>query len=87
MSPLIWLATAGLAATGAYLVGGPAWRSSREREARDTNAERYLAWRGRAPRGSVPRERLTPIERRRLALAAGLGLVAVVALVAFFVAS
>ncbi|HEY6607897.1 MAG TPA: hypothetical protein VI277_01765 [Candidatus Limnocylindria bacterium] len=81
---MTWLVIAGIAAAGAYLVGWPAWRSSRERGARDTNAERYLAWRGRAPRESVPRERWTPAERRRLILAAALGLVALVALVAFF---
>jgi hypothetical protein len=89
MPPLVWLAFAVLAAAGAYLVGWPAWRAYRSREARDLNAERYLAWRGRAPRGrqSSTREGMTGEERRRLLAAAALGAAALAALVAFFVTS
>ena len=39
-----------VAGVAAYLVGWPAWQAYRAREARDTNTERYLAWRGRADR-------------------------------------
>jgi hypothetical protein len=89
MTPLVWLAAALVAAGGAYLVGWPAVESRRARKARDLNAERYLAWRGRArerpPSGAA--EALTADERRRLVFGAALGAVAVTALVAFFVAS
>lgn len=89
MAPLVWLAVAIGAAIGAYVVGWPAWTSSRSRQARDLNAERYLAWRGRAPRGTRPpvREGLTGEERRRLVIGALLAAVAVAGLVAFFVTS
>jgi hypothetical protein len=84
--PWLLLLGALLAAAGAYLVGWPAWTSYRQREARDLNAERYLAWRGRAsPPGSGSlNEGLTGAERRNLWLAAGLGAVALACLVAFF---
>lgn len=89
LNPLLWLAVSLLAAGGAYLVGWPALRGYRAREARDLNAERYLAWRGRArprsPAGST-REGMTRDERRRIALGAALGSVALIALVAFFLA-
>jgi len=81
-----WLIGAAGACAGAYLLGWPAWTSYRAREARDLNAERYLAWRGRADRtgaGSTG-EGLTGEERRRLWLAAALGLAALACLVAFF---
>ena len=84
MPPLLWLAIAGIATAIAYLVAWPAWRSYRAREARDTNSERYLAWRGRAPRGTQTREGMTGEERRRVYAGAALGILAVVALVAFF---
>jgi hypothetical protein len=86
MSPLLWLVIAVAAAAGAYLVGWPAWRAYRAREARDLNAERYLQWRGRAsaPSGGSTREGMTGEERRRVYLAAGLAVLAVVAFVAFF---
>ncbi len=84
MSAIAWLVVAGLAAAGAYFVGWPAWQASRERDARASNAERYLAWRGRAPRGSVTREGWTREERRRIIVAAALGVLAIVAVVAFF---
>lgn len=83
---LLWLAAAVAAGAGAYLVGWPAWSQYRGREARDLNAERYLAWRGRASRpGTAPSgEGMTGEERRRLAMAAVLALAALACLVAFF---
>ena len=89
MIPVIWLAGAVLAGAAALAFAWPAWRTYRARESRDLNAERYLAWRGRAPRrgaGSMS-EGLTLAERRRLYLAAGIGLVAVVCLVLFLAVS
>ena len=89
MPPLVWLVVALAAALAAYMVGWPAWTSYRAREARDTNSERYLAWRGRAVRGQsrAPREGMTGEERRRIYLGGALAVVAAVALVAFFVTS
>lgn len=87
MPPLGWLVVALAAAAAAYLVGVPALGAYRAREARDTNSERYLAWRGRATRGPRMREGPTAEERRRMVIGAALTLVAVVALVAFFVTS
>ena len=89
MSPLIWLAVAVAAGVGAYVVGWPAWRSYRSRDAHDANAERYLAWRGRAVRGqpSRPTEGMTRDERRGVYLGAFLAMVAMVALIAFFTTS
>jgi hypothetical protein len=86
VTALLWLAGAVAAAVGAYLIGWPAWTGYRSREARDVNADRYLAWRGRAaPRHRPPpREGMTGEERRRLAMAAVLAVVSVVCLVAFF---
>jgi len=86
---LVWLAGALLAGGAALAVGWPAWRDYRARESRDLNAERYMAWRGRAPRGSASSmsEGMTLAERRRLYLAAGIGLLAVVCLAAFFAVS
>ena len=70
-------------------VGWPAWQGYRARETRDDNTERYLQWRGRADRRSSvsTREGMTGEERRRMYLGAALGIVAIVALVAFFVTS
>ena len=89
VSPLVWLIVTIAAAAGAYLVGWPAWRSYRSREARDLNTERYLAWRGRAPRGNRASvaEGLTGEERRRIYVGAALGVVAVVGLLVFFATS
>ena len=86
MPPIAWLAVAIAAGVGAYLVAWPAWVSYRAREARDLNADRYLAWRGRASRpSSVPtREGMTGEERRKVIVGAALAVVALVALVAFF---
>jgi hypothetical protein len=82
MSAWPWLAGAAIAATGAYLSGWPVWSAYRARLNRDTNAERYLAWRGRADRPVDPR--LTRRERQRLAVAALLALVAIFCVVGFF---
>jgi hypothetical protein len=89
MLALIWLGVAIVSAVVAYLVGRPAWASYRAREARDANVERYLAWRGKAPPpGSRrPSEGFTGEERRNLYAAGALGVVSVVALIAFFVTS
>lgn len=87
--PLLWLAVAIVAGVLAYLVAWPAWQSYRSREARDLNTERYLAWRGRAPRRSSgsASEGMTGEERRRVTIGLALGALAVIALIAFFVAS
>jgi hypothetical protein len=56
-----------------------------QREARDLNAERYNAWRGRAsPPGASLREGMTGAERNSLWLAGALALAAAACLVAFF---
>ena len=83
--PLLLLLAALLAGGAAWAVGWPAWRASRARLERDLNAERYLAWRGRASRGDAPRPGLTRGERLRLSAAAVLGAIGVACLVAFFV--
>ncbi|MDQ3690399.1 MAG: hypothetical protein M3406_10260 [Chloroflexota bacterium] len=89
MSPLIWLVAAVLAGSAGYLVAWPAWQSYRSRESRDLNAERYLAWRGRAVRreGRDLREGMTGEERRRIYAGVALLAAGAVALVAFFVTS
>lgn len=89
MSPLLWLVVALVAGVAAYLVAWPAWQGYRSRESRDLNAERYLAWRGRARRGprASTREGMTGEERRRIVMGAVLAAIAVAALVAFFVTS
>jgi hypothetical protein len=73
--PLAWLALSVVAGLTAYLVGWPAWQRYRQRETRDENAERYLAWRGRADRTprTTTREGMTGEERRRMYAGAGLG--------------
>ena len=90
MTPLVWLALAGGAAIAAYALGWPVLRSQRSRAAQDLNAERYLAWRGRArPTGarSAPRPALTADERRRLVIAGLAGVLAVAGLIAFLATS
>jgi hypothetical protein len=82
VSTWVWLLGAALAGAGSYLAGWPAWSASRARQSRDLNAERYLAWRGRAVRPVDTG--LTRAERQRLAAAALLALVAVFSLVGFF---
>jgi hypothetical protein len=82
VSSWAWLVAAVAAGAGSYLAGWRTWRDSRARQVRDLNAERYLAWRGRA---GPPAERgLTGAERRRLIVAGALALVAVFCLVGFF---
>jgi hypothetical protein len=82
MSAWPWLVGGAIAGAGAYFAGWPAWSAYRARMARDTNAERYLAWRGRADRPVDPS--LTHRERQRLVVAALLALVAAFCLVGFF---
>ncbi len=87
---MAWLWLIGTLGFGgaAYLVGWPVWTGYRGREARDLNAERYLAWRGRADRtASTTREGMTGEERRRLYIAAALAAAALVCLFAFFMSS
>jgi hypothetical protein len=63
-------------------IGLPAWRSWQARAASDRNTERYLAWRGRADRATAePGQGMTVNERRRIAVGAALGIVAIVCLV------
>jgi ABC-type histidine transport system ATPase subunit len=85
---IAWLAAAVIAGAVAFLVGSPALQASRARQRRDLNAERYLAWRGRASRGENGGPAgMSDGERRRLWIAAALAVGAAVCLVAFFVAS
>jgi hypothetical protein len=89
LTPLLWLLVAIVAAAVAYLVAWPAWQSYRARESRDLNTDRYLAWRGRAPRRSSTSvsEGMTGEERRRVFIGIALAALAVVALIAFFATS
>ena len=89
MPPLVWLIVALVAGAAGFLVGWPAWQSYRSRDARDLNAERYLAWRGRTVRGqqSSVREGMTGEERRRIYAGAALGVLGALALLGFFVTS
>ena len=89
MPPLAWLILAFVAGAAGYVTAWPAWQSYRSRDSRDLNAERYLAWRGRAVRGQSPRVRegMTGEERRRIVTGVGLGVVGVLALLAFFATS
>jgi len=89
MPPLAWLIVAFVAGAAGYLLAWPAWQSSRSRGPRDLNTERYLAWRGRAVRGQAPRahEGMTGEERRRFLAGVALGVIGLLALVAFFATS
>ena len=82
MSSWAWLVAAVLAGGGSYLVGWRTWRDSSARQVRDLNAERYLAWRGRA--GPPAQRGHTRAERQRLLVAAVLALVALFCLVGYF---
>ena len=84
---MAWLYLVGALLAGglAYRIGWPAWAGYRQREARDSNAERYNAWRGRAnPPGASMSEGLTGAERRSLWLAGILAVAAAACLIAFF---
>jgi len=83
VSAWLWLIGAAVAAAASYAVGWPAWRRAAERRRVDLNAERYLAWRGRAGerRGESG---LTRRERQLLIVAAVLALAAVFCVVGFF---
>jgi hypothetical protein len=83
MSTWAWLIGAVIAGAGAYLVGWPTWTAFAARRRRDLNAERYLAWRGRAGQ-RPPDPRLTSAEQTRLAVAGALALLALFCLVGFF---
>ena len=85
--PWLFLVAAVLCGGGAYLIGWPAWTTYRRRVASDANAERYLAWRGRAapPGGAAPADGPTPAERRRIWLAGLLAGAAFALLIAFLV--
>lgn len=83
MSTWPWLLGAAIAGAGSYFAGWPPWSAYQARRSRDLNADRYLAWRGRAADRPVD-SRLTRRERQRLVLAALLALVAVFCLVGFF---
>lgn len=79
-----WVLLAIALATGAagLLIGLPAWRAWQSRAAQDRNAERYLAWRGRADdTGGGSAQRMTSDERRRIGMAAALLAIAIVCLV------
>jgi hypothetical protein len=82
VSPAILVAVALVAGAASLVIGLPAWRTWRERVAAEKNAERYLAWRGRAesgaPAGSAA---MTSGERWRIVAGAVLALVAVACLV------
>ncbi len=81
----IWLLGAVLAGAAAYLVGWRAWQQYRHRDVQDANADRYMAWRGRAmPPSGRPREGMTREERRHMYAGIALGVVAVFCLVGFF---
>jgi hypothetical protein len=84
MPPLAWLVIAVVAGVVGWAVGWPAWQQYRARESSESNTERYLAWRGRAPSGDRPTEGMTGEERRRIYAGAALAVVAIVALLAFF---
>ncbi|TMB85363.1 MAG: hypothetical protein E6J39_01505 [Chloroflexi bacterium] len=74
----LWLLAAVIAGVSGGMIGWPAWREYQARQAGDLNAERYLAWRGRASRSSQSAEvGPTPRERRRL-LISGILLVAAI---------
>lgn len=81
MTAWLWLVGAAGTGAGAFFAGWPAWSASRDRRSRDLNAERYLAWRGRAVRPADMA--MTQRERRRLVVAGVLALLAVFCLVGF----
>ena len=90
MTSIVWLGVALAAGAAAYALGWPVLQRRRSREALDLQAERYLAWRGRArPRGAnrATPAGLTSDERRRFVIAGFAGVLAVAAVIAFFATS
>ncbi len=80
-----WLLAALVAGAASYLVGWRAWEAYRRRDVADANADRYMAWRGRAmSRSERPSEGMTGEERRSVFIGIGLGVVALFCLVGFF---
>jgi hypothetical protein len=78
----LFVAIAVAAGAVGLFIGLPAWRTWQARRVQERNAERYLAWRGRADRtGGGSAQRMTTDERRRIGLAAGLLAIAVACLV------
>jgi hypothetical protein len=78
----VFVVAAVVAGAVGVFVGLPAWRSWQARATQDRNAERYLAWRGRADEtGGGSAQRMTTDERRRIGLAAGLIAIAIACLV------
>jgi hypothetical protein len=76
-----FLAVALVSGAVGLAVGLPAWRSWQARAARARNAERYLTWRGRGDRPETADMQPTSAERRRIAVGAALGAVAIACLV------
>jgi hypothetical protein len=76
-----FLAVALVTGAAGLAVGLSPWRSWQARAARGRNAERYLAWRGRADRPDVEVQSMTTAERRRIAAGASFMAVAIVCLV------
>ena len=88
MPPLAWLMITLVFGAAAIGFARPAWRSYRARASRDLNTERYRAWRGQTVRGQpAPRAGVTAEERRRIYGALALAGIALIALVAFFLAT
>lgn len=83
MTTWAWLIGALVAAATAAAIGLPGWAAFRARRTRDLNADRYLAWRGRA-REARSDPGMTQGEWRRLVVAGLLALVAAFCLVGFF---
>jgi len=80
---IVFLILAVAAAGAAAFVGWPVWRSYQDRQERDLNTERYLAWRGRASRQPQPAFSLSSSERWQLTIAAVLGIAAVAFVILF----
>jgi len=80
---VVFLILALAAAAVAAFFGWPVWRSYQDRQERDLNAERYLAWRGRASRQATQAPSLSTSERRQLVIAAVFAIAAVAFVVLF----
>jgi hypothetical protein len=74
----LWLLAAVIAGVSGGIIGWPAWAHHQARQARDLNAQRYLAWRGRASRSSQSAEDGPTLRERRRLLIAGILLVAAI---------